>query len=89
MSKPPVIGMVTDLPSCIKALQNIRAYFAEPVVVTPTAKTIAAPATNTVTTIALPTVLTDAGGTGLTGTIQIRFMGLNPDGSNSWQLEVV
>ena len=88
MNKPPVIPYTRTLDDCIRGLNNIRAYFNEPVTPTVTQKsTPATVASNTV--ITFDPELTDIGGTGKKGKIQIRFMGIGSDGSDSWQLEVV
>jgi hypothetical protein len=108
----PVIGLLRTLDDCIRALNNIRAYFNEPdtrglttaavndsrdrryVTDTQLAAVVKLLSSGTATvatgsTIAISSTLSDVGGTGKQGQIQIRFMGYNPDGSNMWQLEVV
>ncbi len=110
--KGPVIGFVRTLDDCIRALNNIRAYFNETQSVLTTAnvndskdrryvtdaqlsaigKLVSGGTTTTVTQNTVVTVvsgLVDVGGTGKGANIQVRFMGLNPDGSDYWQLEVV
>lgn len=99
MSGKPQIGMIRTLDDCIRALNLVRAYFNTPdtpaAVVTGgrfyTDAQIAAlsKTTSSNTTITIGDILTDVGGTTKQAKIQVRFMGLNPDGSDQWQFEVV
>lgn len=98
MSAKPQIGMVRTLDDCIRALNLLRAYFNTPdtaATVTGgrflTDSQIAALSSNTSsnTTITIGETLADVGGTGKQAKIQVRFMGLNPDGTDLWQFEVV
>lgn len=99
MSGKPQIGMVRTLDDCIRALNLIRAYFNTPdtPVATVTSGRVMTDAqiaalsrtTSSNTTITIGDVFTDVGVTGKQARIQVRFMGLNPDGSDQWQFEVV
>jgi hypothetical protein len=90
MSKLPVIPNCRTLDDVKRGMDELRTYFAKTLPNTPTVATKTTNTTNNVSnTLVLSTPMPDVGGTTKKGRIQIRFTGLNPDGSDQWQLEVV